>query len=203
MSETIVIDIETENTGYDIMSDNKRILSVQTYDGNESEIYYEGSSTNDLSDAKRFFEKQIGLGTKFVGFNIRNFDIPMIKKFLDIEIPSEQIIEISEMESITEMKKKIVRKKISLFQVCQQIGIDAGHKTDMDTLAKQFLDLPEVVELAKKGAHEWVTILGWGYDFFIWFGKKKNCRRNGNFWLIQGICKLRRFSRLAFLSICD
>lgn len=69
MTETIVIDIETENTGYDIMGDNKRILSVQTYDGNESLIYYDGSDTNDLSDAKRFLEEQIVVGTKFVGFN--------------------------------------------------------------------------------------------------------------------------------------
>ena len=76
MNETIVIDIETENTGYDVMGDNKRILSVQTYDGNESLIYYDGSDKNDLSSAKRFLEEQIGVGTKFVGFNFfRNGNI--------------------------------------------------------------------------------------------------------------------------------
>ena len=85
MTKTIVIDIETENTGYDIMGDNKCILSVQTYDGNESVIYYDGSDTNDLSSAKRFLEEEIGMDTKFVGFNVRNFDVRFIGEFMDVE----------------------------------------------------------------------------------------------------------------------
>lgn len=172
MTEIVTLDIETENTGYDIMNNNKSILSIQLL-SNLKKIFYDGSEKNDIDEGKKELISHIEQGNTFLGFNIRNFDIPMIKKFLDIEIPSEQIIDISEMDSVTEMKKKIGRKRISLFQVCQQIGIDAGHKTDMDNLAKKFLDLPSVVELAKKGADEWVTTLGWGYDFSFGLAKKR------------------------------
>ena len=135
MDEIITLDIETENTGYDILNDNKSILSIQLL-SNSKKIFYSGSEKNSIDEGKKELISHIAQGNKFLGFNIRNFDIPMIKKFLDIEIPSEQIIDISEMEPVTEMKRKIGRKRISLFQVCQQIGIDAGHKIDMDNLAK-------------------------------------------------------------------
>jgi hypothetical protein len=39
-----VIDIETENTGSDIMKDNKRILSIQIGDDTKQELYYADST---------------------------------------------------------------------------------------------------------------------------------------------------------------
>jgi len=161
----ITIDIETENTGYDILEHNKRIISVQMLDDNKSKIYYDGFETNNLSLAKSEIISCIERDTKFVGYNIRNFDIPLIKKFFDIHIPSEQIIEISEMDLVNDLRKKMMKNKLSLFQVCSNFGIDAGHKKEMDELAQKFINDPKVIEYAKKGAMEWVTQKGWGKNF--------------------------------------
>lgn len=165
MTETIVIDIETENIGYDIMGDNKRILSVQTYDGNDSVIYYDGSDTNDLSDAKKFLEEHIGLGTKFVGFNVRNFDVRFIREFMGIDIPNSQIVDIGEMKKMNDVKQKMGKKWPKLVEVCDFLEIECSHKNLMDSQSLKFKDLPNVIKLAKKGAEKWGIDKPWlSYD---------------------------------------
>jgi len=161
MTETIVIDIETENTGYDIMGDNKRILSVQTYNGNESVIYYEGSSTNDLSDAKRFLEGQIEQGTKFVGFNVRNFDVRFIREFMKVDIPNSQIVDIGELKKTGDVKQKMGKQWPRLVEICDFLEIDCSHKNLMDDDSVKFKDLPDVIKLAKEGAEKMCKEKSW------------------------------------------
>lgn len=165
MAENIVIDIETENTGYDVMDDNKRILSVQTYDGNESAIYYEGSDTNDLSDAKRFLEEQIELGTKFIGFNVRNFDVRFIREFLKVDIPSSHIVDIGELPKTNDIKQKMGKNWPRLVDLCDFLKIECSHKNLMDDQSTEFKNLPHVIELAKEGAEKWVKEKNWSYNY--------------------------------------
>lgn len=165
MVKNIVIDIETENTGYDIMGDNKRILSVQTYNGNESAIYYDGSDTNDLSDAKRFLEEHIGLGTKFIGFNVRNFDVRFIREFMGVDIPNSQIIDIGELSKTNDIKQKMGKNRPRLADLCGFLKIECSHKNLMDDQSTEFKNLPHVIELAKEGAEKWVKEKGWSYNF--------------------------------------
>ena len=96
LDDIITLDIETENTGYDIMEDNKRIISIQLLDGKTNKIYYDGSENNNLTVAKQDLLSMIENNKNFLGFNIRGFDIKFIKNFLGFEIPGSQIIEISE-----------------------------------------------------------------------------------------------------------
>jgi uncharacterized protein YprB with RNaseH-like and TPR domain len=103
----VTLDIETENTGYDIMKHNKRIISIQMFDGQNGSIFYDGSNENSIDVAKSNIKSQIDDGYKFVGFNIRNFDVPLIKEFLGIEIPSEQIFEIGEMPQMNDVRKNL------------------------------------------------------------------------------------------------
>ena len=165
MTETIVIDIETENTGYDVMGDNKRILSVQTYDGNESRIYYDGSDKNDLSSAKRFLEEQIGVGTKFVGFNVRNFDVRFIREFMDVDIPNSQIVDIGELQKTNDIKQKMGKNWPRLVELCDFLEIECSHKNLMDDQSIVFKNLPHVIELAKEGAEKWGKEKGWSHNY--------------------------------------
>ncbi len=165
MTESIVIDIETENTGYDVMGDNKRILSVQTYDGNESVIYYDGSETNDLSDAKRFLEGQIGLGTKFVGFNVRNFDVRFIREFMGVDIPNSQVVDIGELKKTGDIKQEMRKDWPKLVEICDFLDIECSHKNLMDEQSVEFRNLPHVIGLAKEGAEKWGKEKGWPYGY--------------------------------------
>jgi len=171
MTEIITLDIETENTGYDIMNHNKRILSVQLKDTDER-IFYDGSKENDISSAKDAIRSHIKNGNKFVGFNIRNFDVPLIQKFMDVQIPSENIIEIGELDFVVQLKKRMGRNP-RLVNVCEEIGIDAGHKNEMNDFAKKFIDSPEVQKSAEEGATFLHENRGWGYDFALKYSREK------------------------------
>lgn len=161
----VTLDIETENTGYDIMKHNKRILSVQMFDGLEGLMFYDGSSENSIDAARSNIKSQIDQGCKFVGFNIRNFDVFFIKEFLGIEIPGEQILEISEMPQMEKIREKLGKKKPRLVDVCNHLGIECSHKNMMDELSLKFKNQPDVVTMAKEGSEKWVRELGWSSSF--------------------------------------
>jgi len=163
--ELITLDIETENTGYDIMGDNKRIISVQVLDENNSQIYYDGSESNNLEIAKKDLRSMITSGKHFLGFNIRNFDVHFIKEFLGIEIPSSQIIDIGEMPEMEKIRQQLNKKRPRLEQVCNLLGVDCTHKVTMNQRSQKFKELPEVIQKAKEGATKWQNELGWNGDF--------------------------------------
>lgn len=165
MDKITVLDIETENIGYDIMGHNKRIISIQMYDGQNGSIFYDGSSKNTLNEAKSIIESQIAEDYKFVGFNIRNFDVFFIKKFLGIEISDNHIIEISEMPPMTKIREKLGKNRPRLVDICNHLGIECIHKNMMDEKSLKFKNQSNVVILAKEGAEKWVKERGWGYDF--------------------------------------
>jgi len=165
LDDIITLDIETENTGYDIMEDNKRIISIQLLDGKTTKIYYDGSENNNLTVAKQDVLSMIENNKNFLGFNIRGFDIKFIKKFLGIEIPDSQIIEISEMASMDKIRGRLNKKRPRLVEVCNLLQIDCSHKMLMNERSSKFKILPDVIEKAKEGASKWRDVKGWDYDF--------------------------------------
>jgi len=166
MSNAIItLDIETENIGYDIMEDNKRIISIQLMEGTETKIFYDGSKTDSIEIGKDELHSLIESGKHFMGFNIRNFDVPLIKKFLGMVIPPSQIIEISEMPAMDRVRRQIGKNKVSLIQACDVMGVGCSHKNLMDEKTEKFKQQPDVIEQAKIGARKWVDELGWGSDF--------------------------------------
>lgn len=165
MDRFVVIDIETENTGYDIMEHNKRIISVQLFDGSDGTIFYDGSDKNSIPDAKSAILSQIDQNYKFVGFNIRNFDALFLNKFLGITIPRTQIVDISEMPNMEKVRKELTKNYPSLLETCKHLGIDCSHKTKMDELSVKYRNLPDVTKLAREGAEKMVKERGWSYDF--------------------------------------
>ncbi|MGI0016110.1 MAG: hypothetical protein ACREBU_22035 [Nitrososphaera sp.] len=165
MDRFTVIDIETENTGYDVMNDNKRIISIQMYDSAEGTIFYDGSDKNTIVAAKSTILSQIDQSYKFVGFNIRNFDAVFLNRFLGIEIPDELILEISEMPQMAKIRTRLGKKNPRLLDICKHLGIDCAHKKMMDDVSVKFRSLPDVIRIAKEAAEKLSKDRGWGYDF--------------------------------------
>jgi len=165
MDKLTVIDIETENTGYDIMKHNKRVISVQMFDGQEGSIFYDGSDKNTIDAAKSTIRSQIDDGFKFVGFNIRNFDVPLIKDFLGVEIPSTQILEIGEMPQMNKIREDLGKARPRLVDICDHLGIECSHKNIMDDLSRKLQVRPDVVSLAKEGAATFVKERNWSQNF--------------------------------------
>ena len=165
MDKILVLDIETENQGYDVMNDNKRIISIQLNDGTTQSIFYADSIDCSLDVGKNILQSKIDENIFFVGFNIRNFDALFLNKFLDIQIPSEQILDISEMPQMESIRGKLGKKRPRLIEICEHLKIDCAHKNLMDNSSEKFKKLPDVIELAKSGAQKWHDEKGWGYNF--------------------------------------
>jgi len=141
------------------------IFSVQTLSDDGEKIYYDGSNTNNLVNAKQDLNMLISNGASFVGYNIRNFDIPFLKKFLGIEIPSSQVLEIGEMPAVDKIRIKKGKKRLRLEEICSFVGIDAGHKKEMELASQKFRKLSDVMNKAEEAANLWHTERGWGRDF--------------------------------------
>ena len=163
--DSITIDIETENTGCNIMEDNKRIISVQLFDGNNPKIFYDGSEYSNLESAKKELNSLIDIGKSFVGFNIRNFDVPLITKFLGIKIPASQIIEISEMEKMNSVREHYGKKWPRLVDCCEFMDVECSHKGLMDKQSARLKKNPDVIIKAKEGAVTLQKRRGWTHDY--------------------------------------
>lgn len=163
--DIVTLDVETENTGFDIEGGNKRLISIQLLSGMEEKLYYDGSETAGMDAAKKDLVALIARGTKFVGFHIKGFDLPQIKQFLGVTIPESQVIEIGELPGMELIRRRLGKQRPRLEEVCAQLGIDCAHKALMDRHAMTFKNLPAVIEQARSGAPVLSKDRGWGLEF--------------------------------------
>ena len=164
-NEIVTLDIETENTGYDIMEDNKRIISIQLMEGTKTKIFYDGSKTDSIEAGENKLHSLIESGKNFVGFNIRNFDVRLIKKFLGIEIPASQIIEISEMPKMNNIRKHLRNDWPRLVDCCEFMDVECSHKGLMDEQSNILKKRPDVIKKAKEGAAALQESRGWSFNY--------------------------------------
>jgi len=158
------IDIETENTGADIMKDNKRILSVQIGDDTKQYLYWADSRDSrwNLDSAKKEIASLLAQGVIFVGYNIKGFDVPLLKQFLGVEIPESNILDLCECPKIPKLTGK---KRSRLEEVCSACGIEVTHKQRLNEKAKKYKAMDVHKKHAKAKAVELVEKKDWGYEF--------------------------------------
>jgi len=162
-----IIDIETENTGSDIMRDNKRIISVQIGDDTKQELYYADSEDPrfTLAMAKERIESLLSQGVVFAGYNIKGFDIPLLKQFLGVEIPESSLLELSQTTMVTSLCQQRSRNRLRLEEICILLGIDSSHKKEMKRKAETYKTRPEIIAQAQEAARDIASRKGWSLDF--------------------------------------
>ncbi|MCX6648552.1 MAG: hypothetical protein NTV61_04090 [Candidatus Bathyarchaeota archaeon] len=163
----LVLDIETENTGADIMADNKRIISVQLGNSAKQELYFADSkdTSRSLSTVKSRISSLLSEGIVFAGYNVKGFDVPMLKEFLDIDIPNENLLELYETEKVATLCRLKNRRTLRLEEVCKGFDIDTSHKDEMNHEAEKYKMRPDIVKKAQTAAKEIVDRKGWSFDF--------------------------------------
>lgn len=159
-----IIDIETENTGSDILKDNKRIISVQIGDADKQELYYDDAKDPQytFAKAKKQIASLLSQGNIFSGYNILDFDVPLLKRFLGVEIPQSNLFDLCQTPRVTEFKN---RRLFSLEQVCGECGIEVTHKRKMNEKAEKYKNRQDIKDLAFTKAKELVNNRGWSFDF--------------------------------------
>jgi len=160
----LVIDIETENTGSDIMGDNKRIISVQIGDDKAQELYYDDSKDSqwNLEGAKKRIDFLVSQGHIFTGYNLINFDLHFLKHFLEVEIPQSNTLDLSDHHKIQAFRRN---KIFRLEDVCKECGIEVTHKHEMNKKAESYKNRQDIREQASAKAKEIVITKGWSWNF--------------------------------------
>ena len=159
-----VIDIETENTGTDIMKDNKRIISVQIGDDTKQNLYWADSKDPQwtFKSAEKEIATLLSKGVVFSGYNIRGFDVLFLKQFLDIDIPEPNILDLCQSPKIPQLAG---RSKLRLEEACSACGIEVTHKQRMNEKAKKYKSMENFKKQALVKAKELVKNKGWSLDF--------------------------------------
>jgi len=161
-----VIDIETENTGTDIMTDNKRILSVQIGDDVKQDLYWADSPKTqwNLESAKKEIASLLAQRVTFAGYNIIGFDVKFLKQFLDISIPESSLLDLC-LHHKPQLSQLTGRNKPRLEEACSACGIAVSHKQRMNEQAKKYVTNEVFKKQALAKANDLVKGLGWGFDF--------------------------------------
>jgi len=164
MAEKIVaLDIETENTGTDIRNGNKRIISIQIYNKDLEEIYYYDSTETGIERGKDRIKSLLSSGYSFVGYNIINFDIRLLKEFLYLEIPLSNIIDILQMKKVVELKQNY--KLYKLEDVCAKLGVPCDHKKLLEPMIEKFKRDPRIIERANIEGSKTANLKSWSLQF--------------------------------------
>ena len=171
----LILDVETENTGYDIMADNKRLLSVQIGDSNKQELYYADAPSHDslLVRAKERIYGLLNDETVFSGHNLTGFDTPMLEKFLDIKIPKKNLLDLSKTQLVTNICQLRNRNTLRLEELCSHLGINSSHKDEMNQKAETYKTRPEIVAQAQAAARDLVSRRGWSFNFSLGYSIDK------------------------------
>lgn len=163
----LIIDIETENTGADIMEDNKRIISVQIGNATEQDLYWADSTDLQwtLASAKEEIASLLSQECVFAGYNIRGFDLPLLRRFLKVEIPESNILDLCQTPMVTQLARNKNRRSLRLEEVCMECEIEVTHKQKMNEKAEKYKARQDIKDQAKAKAKEYVYTKGWSLGF--------------------------------------
>ena len=163
-----MLDIETENIGLDIMEDNRRIISIQLGDSRHQEVYYADSPRPERSLAQGIatIRSVVASGRVLAGYNIEKFDLPLLKRFCEVEIPKSGYLEIGTVNGLC-ANRKAQRKSARLEDICPDFGIPVSHKFLMGERAERIKARPDIISKAEAGARELVSSKGWSPAFAL------------------------------------
>ncbi len=149
------------------MKDNKRIISVQIGDDTKQELYYADSEDPrfTLAMAKERIESLLSQGVVFAGYNIKGFDVPLLKEFLGVEIPESNLLELSQTSLVANLCRQKGRNRLRFEEICCSLGIDCSHKEEMNRKAETYKTRPEIIAQAREAARDIASRKGWSLDF--------------------------------------
>jgi hypothetical protein len=161
-----VIDVETENTGADVLADNKRIISVQIGDDASQDLYYADASdsASSLGGVPVRVRRILDEGQVIAGYNLEGFDLKMLKQFMGLDIPQASVLEIGNVNGLWE-KRKASRLSTRLEDICADFGISTEYKLSMNAKADKLKSRPEIRKRAYELAPQVAARRGWGADF--------------------------------------
>lgn len=136
------------------MTDNSRVISIQLGDADNQKLYYADSSNpdNGLDESKKRIELLISEGYVFAGYSIKRFDVPLLKELMGIEIPEENVLELTHTTRFNDLLRNLGKRYLKLSDACIALGINADHKKRMDKKAEEYLTRQDILDKARTEA---------------------------------------------------
>lgn len=166
--KTVIIDIKTENTGADAMADSKRIISVQIGDPAKQDLYYADANVGERSlfQAAIRIRMLIAQGYLFAGYNLKEFEVPLLRRFLALPIPGANVLDLRDFDGVKRLQQKTGKASLELEEVCREYGIPVEHKRQMDEKVEALKKKPEILAQANEAAKQ-LAAKGWTTDYSI------------------------------------
>lgn len=155
----VIIDAEMENTGADAIADNRRVISVQIGDSARQDLYYADASVGErgLFQVAIRVRMLVSQGYLFAGYNIKELEVPFLRRFLGVTIPEANVLDLRDMEGVKKLQLKTGKSTLELDEVCGEYGIAADHKRPMAEKADLIKKKPEIVAQANEAAQQLVA----------------------------------------------
>jgi hypothetical protein len=163
--KTTIIDVKTENIGADVMADNRRIISIQIGDSTRQDLYYADASVGERSLFQAIIRVKMLIlqGYVLAGYDLKGFEVPLLKRFLAVTIPEANTFDLRDMDSVKRLQQKTGKASLELSEVCSEYRISADHKRLMDEKAEPLKKKQEILVQANEAAKELVA-KGWSSD---------------------------------------
>jgi hypothetical protein len=165
-AKMVFIDVITENAGIDPSTETGRVVSVQLLDGGKQEVYYAESYDGDHSlfgaalQIKMFSTR----GYTFAGYGVRQFELPALKRFLNIMIPGYMTVDLAESELLVKLRESTKKPLATLDDVCLELGVSLEYRRGIDDIAALAKKRPEVLAKADSAAQQLSSSKGWPLD---------------------------------------
>jgi len=158
----IMVDVKTENTGVDAMADSKRIISVQIGDAAKQDLYYADANVGDRSlfQAAIRIRMLIAQGCLLAGYNLKEFEVPVLKRFLALPVPSANALDLRDLEGVKKLQQETGKPFLELEEVCRECGIPVEHNRPLNEKAEALKEKPEIQAQANEAAKQ-LEAKGW------------------------------------------
>ena len=166
--KTIIIDVKTENTGADAVADTRRIISVQIGDTAKQDLYYADANVGDRSlfQAVIRIRMLIAQGSLLAGYNLKELEVPLLKRFLALSIPGANVLDLRDFDGVKGVQQKTGKSFLELEEVCREYGIPVEHNRALSQKAEALKKEPEIQAQANEAAKQ-LEAKGWTSDASI------------------------------------
>ncbi len=163
---TVIIDVITENTGPDVL-DIRRIISVQMGDSSKQDVFHAEANdgAHSLFGVALQVNALVARGSVFAGYDIKQFELPLLKRFLGLTIPGYRVVDLKDLKGVVALQSKATGPILRLDDVCREYKVSLEYKLAIEQKAEAIKKNAETVAKADAAAQHLAASKGWTPEF--------------------------------------
>jgi len=166
-NKMVIIEVVTENTGADVMADNKRVLAVVMGDSTKQDLFYADANEGDRSlfGAAMQINALIAKNYVLAGHNVKGYELQFLRRFLNLNIPEYMTLDLRDLDGVIELQQRPEKPVFKLEDVLAEYKIPLDHRRPIDEKAELLKKKPELIAQADAAAQQLASSKGWSQEF--------------------------------------